>query len=228
MSLGATTSAPARGLRDRGAREQLDARVVVDRAVGAQQAAVAVARVLAQAHVGDDEHVGVGLLDRARGELDDALVVPGARALLVLVRGDAEEQHGGDAQRGGLARLVDGGGDREPVDARHGLDRRATVEPLLDEERQHEVAGVQPRLAHEVAQHRRAAQAAQARLREGHAYIVGTPALSLPHRLPVLGRERVDVVVLPAAVDLQVAQGAALAGGSRPSRPRGPSGCCGG
>ena len=74
------------GLRQRGPRQQLDARVVVDRAVGAQQAAVAVARVLAQAQVGDDEHVGVGVLDRARGELDGALVVPGARALLVLVR----------------------------------------------------------------------------------------------------------------------------------------------
>ena len=77
----------------------------------------------------------------------------------------------------GLARLGDGGGDRQPVDARHGRDRRAPVEALLDEERQDEVAGVQPRLAHEVAQHRRGTQAAQARLREGHAYIVGTSAL---------------------------------------------------
>ena len=67
-------------------------------------------------------------------------------------------------------------GDREAVDAGHGRDRRAAVEALLDEQRQDEVAGVQPRLAHEVAQHRRGAQAAQARLREGHAYIVGAPS----------------------------------------------------
>ena len=134
---------------------------------------MAVARVLAQAQVGDDEHVGVGILDRARGELDGALVVPGARALLVLVGGDAEEQDGGDAQRVGLARLGDGARDREPVDAGHGADGSAPIEPLLDEEREDEVAGIEPRLAHEVAQHRRGAQAAQARLREGHVYIVG-------------------------------------------------------
>ena len=162
------------GLRDRGARQQLDARVVVDRAVGAQQAAVAVARVLAQAHVGDDEQVGVGVLDRARGELDDALVVPGARALLVLVGGDAEQQHGGDAER---VR------PRRPPRRRAAIDRRST--PGIARDRRcgrrgpprRTAAGRsrrrQPRLAHEVAQHRRAAQAAQARLREGHAYMVG-------------------------------------------------------
>ena len=44
-------------------------------------------------------------LDGARGELDDALVVPGARALLVLVGGQAEEQDARDAERGALAGL---------------------------------------------------------------------------------------------------------------------------
>ena len=51
---------PGARLRERGARQQLDRGVVVDAAVGAQQAAVAVARVLAQAEVGDDQQVGVG------------------------------------------------------------------------------------------------------------------------------------------------------------------------
>ena len=74
------------GLGDRGAREQLERLVVVDDAVGAQHAAVAVRGVLAQAEVGDDQQVRVGGLDRARGELDHALVVPRARALLVLAR----------------------------------------------------------------------------------------------------------------------------------------------
>jgi hypothetical protein len=143
---------------------------------------VAVARVLAQAQVRDDQDVGVGVLDRPRGELDRALVVPGARALLVLVRGDAEEQDGRDAQRRGLARLGDGARDRQPVDAGHGSDRGPSFEPLLDEERKHEVARVQTRLAHEVAQHRRGAQAAQARLREGHPYIVGANDPALRHR----------------------------------------------
>ena len=43
-------------------------------------------------------------LDRAGGELDDALVVPRARALLVLRGRQAEQEHGRDAERGGLAR----------------------------------------------------------------------------------------------------------------------------
>ena len=86
--------------RHRGAGEQLERRVVVDRAVGAQQAAVAVARVLAEAHVGDDEQVGVRGLDRARGELDDALVVPGARALArPCAAGMPNSRTAGDAER---------------------------------------------------------------------------------------------------------------------------------
>ena len=61
----------------------------------------------------------MGGLDRARRELDDALVVPRAGALLVLVGGQAEQQHAGDAERGGLAGLLDGAVDREVVDAGH-------------------------------------------------------------------------------------------------------------
>ena len=98
MSLGATTSAPARAWRDRGARDELDARVVVDAAVRVDEAAVAVVGVLAEADVGHDEQLGMRLLDRARRELDDALVVVGARALGVLAVGDPEEQHGGQAR----------------------------------------------------------------------------------------------------------------------------------
>ena len=59
----------------------------------AQHAAVAVVGVLAQAHVGDHEQVRVRLLDRARGELHDPLVVPGAGALGVLAGRDPEQQH---------------------------------------------------------------------------------------------------------------------------------------
>jgi hypothetical protein len=87
------------------------------------------ARVLAQAHVGDDEQVRVGLLDRARGELDHALVVPGSRALVVLVRRDAEEQHGRQAQRRSRSGLVDRPRDRQPVDAGHGVNRCPPTTP---------------------------------------------------------------------------------------------------
>ena len=47
------------GLRDRRAGEQLERLVVVDDAVGAQDAAVAVRGVLAQAEVGEDQQVGI-------------------------------------------------------------------------------------------------------------------------------------------------------------------------
>ena len=63
-------------------------------------------------------------------------------------------------------------GDREAVDAGHRRDRRAALEAGLDEHRQDEVACVQARLAHEVAQDRGAAQPSQAGLRKGHARMV--------------------------------------------------------
>ena len=181
MSLGAITSAPARAwlvaVRASSSSEPSLSTV----AVVAQQAAVAVARVLAQAHVGDHEQVGVGVLDGPRGELDDALVVPGARALVVLVGRDAEEQHAGQPERARLARLGHGLRDRQALHAGHRPDRRAPAALLqagLDEQRQDEVGGLQARLAHEVAQHRGAAQAAQARVGKGHAPMVtaGSPA----------------------------------------------------
>ncbi len=60
---------------------------MMDGRVGAQHAAVAVRGVLAEAEVGDHREVRMGLLDRSGGQLHDALVVPGARALLVLLGG---------------------------------------------------------------------------------------------------------------------------------------------
>ena len=58
-----------------------------------QHPAVAVVGVLAQAHIGEHQQLGHGLLDRAHGELHDALLVPRARALLVLGGGDPEQHH---------------------------------------------------------------------------------------------------------------------------------------
>ena len=52
-----------------------------------------------------------------------------------LVAGDPEQQHGGHAEGVGLAGLLDGVVDREAVDPGHRLDRRAPVEPVLDEQR---------------------------------------------------------------------------------------------
>ena len=73
--------------------------------------------------------VRVGLLERAHGELHDALVVVGAGALLVLLGGHAEQQHRRDAERVRLAGLLDRVRDRQPLDAGHRLDRRAPSSP---------------------------------------------------------------------------------------------------
>ena len=144
MSLGATTSAPARAC-ETAVRASSSTRASLSTWPSArEQAAVPVARVLAQADVGHDDEVGVRVLDRARGELHDALVVPRARALLVLVGGDAEQQHAAEAERARPRRPP-----RPPAE----IDSRSTpgiasigvaaVEPGLDEQRQHEVAGVE-------------------------------------------------------------------------------------
>ena len=138
-------------------------------------AAVAVGRVLAQAHVGEDQQLGHGLLDRARGQLHDALVVPGARAVLVLLGRDRRTA----SPRRGRARRPRGP-PRRPRDSDSrstpGIDaigsrrgRRARVSS--DEQRQHELRGPQVGLAHQPAQSGAGAQPAHARLWKGHALL---------------------------------------------------------
>ena len=86
------------GLRDRGTSKQVERRVVVDGAVVEQHATVAVVRVLTEAHVGYDEHVGKGLLHGRRRFLDDAVRVIRAGAESVLARRQAEQEHRTDAE----------------------------------------------------------------------------------------------------------------------------------
>ena len=124
--------------------------------------------VLAEAHVRDHEQVGVRLLDRPCGELDDALVVVGARADVVLLGRDAKDDHCRNAELLRLARLVDGVRDRQPLDARHRLDRRAAVGPELDEQRVHQVRRAEIRLSDQVAQEAGLAQPPHAGGGKGH------------------------------------------------------------
>ena len=161
MSLGATTSAPASACEIAVLRKELERDVVVHLAV-ADDAAVPVRRVLAQAYVGDHDELGVGLLQGSDGHLDDPLGVVGARCRPRPSRRDAEEDHGADAGRLDLGRLGDELGDREPLHAGH---RRHLLAHALagdDEQRLHEVLRGQIRLAHQVAQCLRAPQAAHA------------------------------------------------------------------
>ena len=60
----------------------------------------------------------MGGLDRARGELDHALVVLGARAELVLGGRQAEQQHRRDPERVRDPGLLDRAVDAQVVDAR--------------------------------------------------------------------------------------------------------------
>ena len=83
-------------MRDRGAREQLERGVVVD-LLAAQHAAVAVRGVLAEADVGEQEQLGEARPQRTERLLDDPVGDPGTRAVVVLLLGDAEQDHGLDA-----------------------------------------------------------------------------------------------------------------------------------
>src|SRR5262249_54330109 len=121
---------------------------------------VTVTGVLTQAQVADHEHVPMRVLDRACGELDYAVVVPRSGALLVLGRGQPEQEYGRDPQRLGLARLADGVGDRQPVDPRHLRNRLPAVKPVRDEHWVHEVRRREARLADQTAKRMRGTEPA--------------------------------------------------------------------
>ena len=145
-------------MADGRAREQLERLVVLDLAV-AQHAAMAVARVLAEAHVGDERQARHLRPQRPQRPLHDPVGLPGAGALLVLLLRDPEQKHGPDAERRELRRLahdlVDGAlGD--PVEP---SDRADDALAGTGEERHHDVVERQSRLAHEGAQRVGAAQA---------------------------------------------------------------------
>ena len=134
MSDGATMCAPASACETRRLHQPFDRRVVED-ALAVEQAAVAVRRVFAEADVGDDEQTGQ-LAHQCRGpRAARRLVVPRGRALVVLVLGQAEQQHAGDAVGRAPRQLL-----APPRPPRAGR-RRASTDirggrlPLADEER---------------------------------------------------------------------------------------------
>ena len=151
MSLGATASAPASAWEIATRASSSSVCVVVDLAVAADHAAVAVVGVLAEADVGDHGQAGHLRLDRGDGLLHGAVGAPGAAALSVLVVGQAEQQHRGHAQFMKGARLFDGAVDGHAADAGHRLDRLAARLAEQHEERLDQVLGRKAGLAHEVA-----------------------------------------------------------------------------
>ena len=167
-------------MADRGAREQLERLVVRDLAVP-DHAAVAVRGVLAQADVGDEDELRMLGAERPQRALHDPVLDPRARAFVVLLVGDAEEEDGLAAQRDELARLDDQILDRVPAHARQlrVRDRRGPREVG-----HHEIVEVEPCLAHQRTQRVGAPQAAESRGRKGaHAHnlrggVGGSPLLS--------------------------------------------------
>jgi hypothetical protein len=136
---------------DRGARQQLERGVVVD-LVAADDAAVPMRRVLAEADVGREDEVGEAQAQLAERALDDPILVVGAGGLVVFLLGDAEEQHRRDAESRERLDLLDervDGALRDPGQALEGMDDAVA---RADEERHHEVGQVEPRLADERAQ----------------------------------------------------------------------------
>ena len=129
------------GLRvdHRGPLQQLQGGVVEQVALGqgghvvlvpglVDDAAVAVVRVLAEAHVRDDHQLRRRCLDGPDGPGHDALRVVVLRAAGVLLLWDAEKDHPGDAQPGDLLRLLGQLVHRELVLAGHGAD--GVADPL--------------------------------------------------------------------------------------------------
>src|SRR5205823_3625343 len=117
----------------------------------------------------------------AKGPLDHAVVVPGARPLVVLLVRDAEEHHRANAEPlelGGLGgKILDGeSAERRQVGVR--------LRPRADEERVDEVVEVQARLTNQRAQTVAAAQTAKPGCGEAHANNLRAPRRASVPKIP--------------------------------------------
>jgi hypothetical protein len=150
----------------RRAGEEVERGIVLHVAVR-DHAAVAVARVLAEADVRHEDEVGHGDAQRADAALDDAVVVVRARGELVLLRRDPEEQDGREPEAPHLRRFLDEHVDGAAGDPRQSGQRLVDAFALADEHGVDEVAHVHAGLAHEGAQRARPAEAPEPRDGEG-------------------------------------------------------------
>jgi hypothetical protein len=138
--------------------------------VAVEDPAVAVVGVLVDAQVGHEDDVVADLVAQvAEGHLDDAVGVPRLGALGVLAGGDAEEDHGRDAEVAQGGHLGAEAGPGVLDDARQRRHRLGVVDALAHEEGCHEVVDRESGLGDEAAQRGGAAQAAEPALREHHA-----------------------------------------------------------
>jgi len=150
-------------MADCGARDQLERGVVVH-LVAAEHSAMAVGRVLAEADVGEEEQLGKPGPQVAEGPLDDPVVDPSAGALVVLLLGDPEQDHGGHARGDELRDLA-----RQRVERVPGEAGQLRVQQRLRryEQRHDEAVELEARLAHERTQRAGPAQPPQPCCGEG-------------------------------------------------------------
>ena len=137
-------------LGQRDASVQFERRVIVDRAVIAQHAAVTVTRVLIETEVRhEDQLVAEIVAERTQRHLRDALRVPGAAAELVLRRRNAKEDDATDADADQLLDLFAQRVDRVLKLAGQRRDLTRLAQPFGDEEWRDEVIRGERRLGDE-------------------------------------------------------------------------------
>ena len=114
--------------------------------------------VLTQADVREQDKLGKARTHRAQRLLDDAVLLPGAGRLLVLLSRDAEEQQRPHVRRREVVYFAE---QAVEVEARHARQRLVRERFGRDEEGHHELVEREPSLAHEPAQRSRTAKAAE-------------------------------------------------------------------
>ncbi len=149
MSLGQTTSAPA-STWETAVRTISSSDASLSTSPSApHDPAVAVRGVLAETDVGEQQELGEPGPQRPQRLLHDPVLDPGARALVVLRRGDAEEEHRPDPDAQELLTFAHDRLDRVPGEPRQTLVRHRL---RRDEQGHHEVVGREGGLPHEVAE----------------------------------------------------------------------------
>ena len=133
--------------------QDLDGLVVQDHAV-LQQSVMAVAGERIERDIAQDADLGHGFLDRAHGTAHQVLGIDGLAATLVAQAriGIGKDRDTGDGELGGAFDVAHGFLDRQPVDTRHGRNRRSPGLPVDNEDRPDQVGGGQFVLAHHAAQ----------------------------------------------------------------------------
>ena len=120
-------------------------------AIHPRDAAMPVAHVFAKTNVGDRDHFGTFLFNRAQCFLNNAVFSVSAARFLVFLAGNSEKQNGLKSGLLRAARLIDNFVDRELKNAGHARDRAAFVDLVADEKRENKIVRGQIGFANEIS-----------------------------------------------------------------------------